>query len=66
LKHWLRDGLRPLMEDLLSPTRLGQGDLFKADEIDRLKREHLEARANHSHLLWSLMVFEMWRRRWSV
>ncbi|MGH7573327.1 MAG: asparagine synthetase B family protein, partial [Gemmatimonadota bacterium] len=66
LKHWLRDGLRPLMEDLLSPTRLGQGDLFEAEEIDRLKREHIEGRANHSHLLWSLMVFEMWRRRWSV
>ncbi|MGH7563414.1 MAG: asparagine synthase (glutamine-hydrolyzing) [Gemmatimonadota bacterium] len=66
LKHWLRDGLRPLMEDLLSPARLGRGGLFESGEIDRLKREHLEGRANHSHLLWSLMVFEMWRRRWSV
>jgi asparagine synthase (glutamine-hydrolysing) len=53
------------MEDLLSPARVGRG-LFEPGEIDRLKREHLEGRANHSHLLWSLMVFEMWRRRWSV
>ncbi len=66
LKHWLRDGLRPLMEELLSPDRLGREGLFEAGEVDRLKREHLEGRANHSHLLWSLMVFEMWRRRWSV
>ncbi|HKY60812.1 MAG TPA: asparagine synthase (glutamine-hydrolyzing) [Gemmatimonadota bacterium] len=66
LKHWLRDGLRPLMEELLSPARVGQGGLFEAEEIDRRKREHLEGRANHSHLLWCLMVFEMWRRRWSV
>ncbi|MGH7544420.1 MAG: asparagine synthase-related protein, partial [Gemmatimonadota bacterium] len=66
LKHWLKDGLRPLMEDLLSPARVGAGGLFESVEVDRLKREHLEGRANHSHLLWSLMVFEMWRRRWSV
>ena len=66
LKHWLKDGLRPLMEDLLSPARAGAGGLFEPREIDRLKREHLEGRANHSHLLWSLMVFEMWRRRWLV
>jgi asparagine synthase (glutamine-hydrolysing) len=66
LKHWLKDGLRPLMEELLSPAHVGAGGLFEPGEIDRLKREHLEGRANHSHLLWSLMVFEMWRRRWSV
>jgi asparagine synthase (glutamine-hydrolysing) len=30
----------------------------------RLREEHLAGRANHSHILWSMMVFQAWRRLW--
>lgn len=41
-----------------------RGGIFAWPTIERLKTEHLDGRANHSHILWSLMVFEAWRERW--
>jgi asparagine synthase (glutamine-hydrolysing) len=64
IKHWLKSDLRPRMEDLLSPVRLREAGLFNVGTVERLKAEHLADRANHSHILWSMMVFEDWRRRW--
>jgi asparagine synthase (glutamine-hydrolysing) len=36
------------------------------ETVERLRRDHDAGRANHSHVLWSLMVFEDWRTRWGV
>ena len=32
--------------------------------VERLKGEHLRGEENHSHVLWALLVFQDWRRRW--
>lgn len=66
IKQWLRQELKGLVEHYLAPARLQQEGLFQTVTVERLWREHLENRANHSHLLWSLLVFEQWRERWSV
>ena len=66
IKNWLKHEFQPLMHELLEPARLASDGLFEPATVERLKREHLEERANHSHLLWSLMVFHDWRRRWAV
>lgn len=65
-KTWLKTGYRPLMEDLLSSQKLKSEGLFNTAFVERLKQEHLANRANHSHVLWALMVFQDWRQRWSV
>jgi asparagine synthase (glutamine-hydrolysing) len=64
IKNWLGAELRPLLEDLLDSKKISQEALFRPDTIERLKREHLSGQANHSHILWSLVVFQAWRRRW--
>jgi len=66
IKHWLGTDFRPLLEDLLAPARVAAEGLFQVDTIERLKREHLVGSANHSHILWSLIVFQDWRGRWQV
>ena len=66
IKQWLRTDLRPLMEELLAPAGLVAEGLFDPAAIETLKTEHLARRSNHSHLLWALMVFHDWRRRWRV
>jgi asparagine synthase (glutamine-hydrolysing) len=63
MKHWLRGSLRPLMMDLLSPECVRRRGFFKPDAVDRWVEEHLQGRANHSHRLWALMVFELWQRQ---
>ncbi len=65
IKNWLKTTLRPLMDELLQPDRLRADGIFRAETVSRLVREHLEGRENHSHVLWSLIVFQDWRRRWA-
>ena len=66
IKHWLGGELRPLADELLSSDRLRREGLFRVETVERLRREHDAGRANHSHVLWSLLVFEDWRNRWMV
>ena len=64
IKHWLVNQLRPLMEQLLEEKQISREGLFRPTTIRRLRQEHLTGQANHSHILWSLMVFQAWRKRW--
>lgn len=66
MKHWLRGELRPRLEDLLSAERLRREGRFRVDTVERLKREHFDARENHAHLLWALIVYQDWRDRWAA
>ena len=66
IKNWLGNEFRPLVADHLSPERIASDGLFAVDEIERLKKEHFDGRENHSHVLWTLLVFQDWRRRWGV
>ena len=61
MKNWLQHELRPMLEDVLSPSRLKNEGLFNAPYIEKLKADHLKGAANNSHQLWSLMIFEIWR-----
>ncbi len=64
IKNWLGTRFRDLLGSLLSRERSERAGLFSWPTIERLKAEHLDGRANHSHILWSLMVYEAWRERW--
>jgi asparagine synthase (glutamine-hydrolysing) len=62
LKHWLCGPLRPLMTDLLAEDCISRRGYFQPECVSRWISEHLDGRANHSHRLWALMVFEKWQR----
>jgi len=64
IKNWLGTQFRPLLDELLDSSRIRDAGLFNEATIDTLKRQHLSGRANHSHVLWSLIVFEAWRDKW--
>ena len=66
IKNWLKREFKPLVEDLLGRDRIAREGLFDPAMVEQLKREHEENRANHSHVLWGLLVFQDWRQRWSV
>jgi asparagine synthase (glutamine-hydrolysing) len=63
LKHWLCGPLRPLLTDLLSPAAIARDGYFQPRCVEQWISEHLSGRANHSHRLWALMVFVLWRRQ---
>jgi asparagine synthase (glutamine-hydrolysing) len=62
MKHWLRSTLKPMMFDLLSKDALRKHGYFDHQVVARWIQEHLQGRANHSHRLWALMVFEVWHQ----
>jgi asparagine synthase (glutamine-hydrolysing) len=66
MKQWLRKELRPIMERLLAPDRLAARGVVDAAETRRLVEEHCAGRANHAHILFSLMVFERWAEEFVI
>ncbi len=61
IKHWLRHELKGLMLDYLNEERIRDGGHFRYPPIQRMIDLHLSGKANYSHQLWALLVFEIWR-----
>lgn len=60
IADWLKGRLNYLLHDMLSPDRLIRQDLFKADYVQQLIREHEQGVASHHKQLWTLLVFQLW------
>lgn len=63
--QWIKGPLRPLFTELLSADRVRQAGIFRPEEVSRLLADHLAGRADHRKKLWTLLMFEQWRQRWS-
>lgn len=64
IAHWIRRGLRADFEQALHPDALRPDGLFDADCVSRLLREHLDGVRDNRKKLWTLYVFQRWKRRW--
>jgi asparagine synthase (glutamine-hydrolysing) len=60
--HWFRRTLRPLLEDGLLSMRSVQRQYFRSDQVRKMVDEHVHSRADHSFLLWNLLMLELWHR----
>ncbi len=63
MKNWLKGPVKSMMTDLLSYNRIQKQGIFDPGYIEQLMKEHLENKSNHSHKLWSLMLFQLWNER---
>lgn len=61
---WLAGPLRPLVEEMLSPTRLQREGFLDAGYVQSLWQEHSQGKKDHRKLLWTLLVFELWYENW--
>ncbi|MBM3632960.1 MAG: asparagine synthase (glutamine-hydrolyzing) [Alphaproteobacteria bacterium] len=57
---WLRGSLRDWAEDLLSPSTLKE--TFDPLPIRQLWKNHLAGYKDHKEPLWTILMFEAWRR----
>jgi asparagine synthase (glutamine-hydrolysing) len=64
LADWLRGPLRDWAEDLLDPHRLG-GGFLDVKAVRALWSQHLNGGRNWAYALWTILMFEAWRRRWT-
>jgi asparagine synthase (glutamine-hydrolysing) len=64
IKNWLKTDLFTLLQDLLDKNTIKHEGLFQSNTVEQLKQEHFAGIVNHSHILWSLMVFQAWKKMW--
>lgn len=56
---WLRDELRPWVEDLLSSSWVTSGELLRPEPIRALWSDHLQGRDRHNEL-WNVLMLLSW------
>jgi asparagine synthase (glutamine-hydrolysing) len=62
---WLRGPLRDWAEALLAPKQLAAAGLLRPEPILRAWQEHLEGARNWQYPLWTTLMFQAWRSRWT-
>jgi asparagine synthase (glutamine-hydrolysing) len=64
LADWLRGPLRDWAEDLMNEASLSAGDIFDVEAIRSLWAEFLSGDNGRYFLIWSILMFQAWHRRW--
>jgi asparagine synthase (glutamine-hydrolysing) len=60
LAFWLRQELRPFVEQQLSPARVAAMGYFDPRRVSTILEEHFSARENHENKIWALLIFALW------
>ncbi|MGE0105298.1 MAG: asparagine synthase (glutamine-hydrolyzing) [Blastocatellales bacterium] len=58
---WVKSELRPFVRDVFARERIERRGLFNPDWIERMLDEHEQGLADHRKLIWTLLMFEVWR-----
>jgi asparagine synthase (glutamine-hydrolysing) len=65
LADWLRGPLRNWAEDLMNEGCLSADDIFDVDAIRTLWAEFLSGDNERCFLIWNILMFQAWHRRWN-
>ncbi len=66
IARWMRQELRPLLDETLSEEKLKRQGLFNFEFVRRLLAEHRSEHADHRKTLWTLFCFQLWYDRWGT
>lgn len=64
MKNWMRESraIQNVLQEVLSSPQMQQRGFFNAKFIQQMIADHQRKTHNHSHRLWSLLMFELWCR----
>lgn len=65
IDEWLRTGLRSVLEEYTSFSRLRAEGLLDADYVASVRAEHLSGRRNYGRKLHAVIAWEVWREKLS-
>jgi asparagine synthase (glutamine-hydrolysing) len=60
--EWFRGPLRTMAYDLLCDKSFRESGIFNVGAVEALINRHMEELGNHGNEIFSLLVFEIWRR----
>jgi asparagine synthase (glutamine-hydrolysing) len=63
LARWLREDLREMVSDLLSPVAIRRRGYVRPEYVEWLLREHREGRRNFTDQIYALLVLELWHQQ---
>ncbi len=63
IKNWLKKELKELLLENLNEDSIKEDGIFSYKGVKKLIDEHLSGKENHSHILWGILVFQMWKKR---
>jgi asparagine synthase (glutamine-hydrolysing) len=65
LKKWLEEDLRPLVDDALLSRHPRLEFCLDPGAVSGLVEAHRRGRADHAEVLWALVMFELWLKRFN-
>jgi len=66
LDRWFRGPLAGELREMLLDPGCKIHQLFRLDAITRLIDEHTSGQSDHAYRLWSLLMLELWFKRWGA
>lgn len=62
IAKWIRGEWKDMSRDLVLGSRPIQRGIFRTDFLRHIMEEHYRSRRDHSYIIWTLMVIELWFR----
>ncbi len=60
IAQWIRHELRDWARELLAPALIEDQGLLDAQEILQIYQQHMSGKFDHSHKLWTILMFQAW------
>jgi asparagine synthase (glutamine-hydrolysing) len=64
LSGWLKNELKNFCNQALSREVIEAGGLFEFEYIEKLKEDHFAGREDNRKMLWTLLMFQLWYKKW--
>lgn len=61
--RWIRNEWKEKSRELLLDSEISKHGYFKSSEVEKIFKAHLDGKQDYSYLLFSLMVMELWHRK---
>ena len=66
LASWLRNELRPIVKANLVDKPTGLSTLFDIEVVTDYFEQHMSGKQDFSNIIWSMLVFEMWYKKYAA
>ena len=64
LASWLKNELKDFCNEILDENDINKAGLFNFEYIKILKEEHFSGKEDNGKLLWTLLMFQLWYKKW--
>lgn len=64
LSLWFKYDLKNILQNEFEKAKIKKEGLFKPEIIQKILNEHFSGKKDNRKKIWTLLMFELWRKRW--